>query len=85
MQSATPVGDEGVVRQVSPPVARNLVPRTELLDQLDQSIATAPAVLVCAPAGYGKSLLVASWFAERTRPHRAWADLAWARRSSGQV
>ncbi|GAA3947348.1 LuxR C-terminal-related transcriptional regulator [Gordonia caeni] len=51
-------------RWTSGPVARNVVLRTSVLDRLDA--ATDQLVfLVCAPAGYGKSLSVASWLRDR--------------------
>jgi len=44
-----------------------LVPRGNLLDQLEASAAT-PVVAVCAPAGYGKTMLAAAWAKRDSRP-----------------
>jgi LuxR family maltose regulon positive regulatory protein len=43
-----------------PPVRHNLVLRSRLLRQLDNSL-TLPLTLVSAPAGFGKSTLVSQW------------------------
>ena len=43
-----------------PPLTRDLVPRTPLLDRLEDSH-QRPLTLVSAPAGYGKSTLVSQW------------------------
>jgi LuxR family transcriptional regulator, maltose regulon positive regulatory protein len=44
-----------------------IVPRGNLLDQLETSAAT-PVVAICAPAGYGKTLLAAEWAERDSRP-----------------
>jgi LuxR family transcriptional regulator, maltose regulon positive regulatory protein len=44
-----------------------LVPRGNLLDQLEAS-AAKPVVAVCAPAGYGKTVLAAAWAKRDSRP-----------------
>jgi LuxR family maltose regulon positive regulatory protein len=44
-----------------------LVPRGNLLDQLEAS-AARPVVAVCAPAGYGKTVLAAAWAKRDSRP-----------------
>ena len=44
-----------------------LVPRGNLLDQLEASAAT-PVVAICAPAGYGKTVLAAAWAKRDSRP-----------------
>ena len=46
------------------------MPRTGLLAQLEAA-GPVPVVAVVAPAGYGKSTLLAQW-AERRRPRSAW-------------
>lgn len=48
----------------------HLVPRGELVDRLLES-RDHPVVLVAAPAGYGKSVLVSQWAAQDPRPF-AW-------------
>ncbi len=46
-----------------------LVQRSQLGDVLDEGVARAVAlILVCAPAGSGKSTLVAAWALDRARP-----------------
>jgi LuxR family maltose regulon positive regulatory protein len=44
------------------------VPRPRLLSRLTGS--SGPVVLVCAPSGYGKSVLIGQWSAQDSRPHR---------------
>ncbi len=57
--------------KLHPPVLRaSLVPRVGLLAQLEAA-GPVPVVAVVAPAGYGKSTLLAQW-AERRRPRSAW-------------
>ena len=46
------------------PVARNVVFREDVFELLDRG-REFPVSLVCAPAGYGKSLAVASWLQAR--------------------
>lgn len=59
----------------SPPVAgvdlarpslASLVERPRLLERLERS--TAPLILLCAPSGYGKSVLLAQWAGRDPRP-----------------
>lgn len=45
----------------------------------------SPCLLVCAPAGYGKSLLVGSWLAERRVPQAAWVNLSADDQEASQV
>src|SRR5215217_971773 len=49
------------------------VPRPRLVGQLDQGLA-GPLTLVCAPAGFGKTALLADW-ARRGRRPVAWLSL----------
>jgi LuxR family maltose regulon positive regulatory protein len=49
------------------PERPGLVPRDNLLDQLEASAATS-VVAVCAPAGYGKTVLAAAWAKRDSRP-----------------
>jgi LuxR family maltose regulon positive regulatory protein len=71
-------------RQVSVPVARNVVRRARLFGLLDAVVST-PVVLVCAPAGSGKSLLVASWWTDRAFRYGGWVNVSAARNSAGEV
>ena len=50
-----------------------LVRRPALLDALDRG-AGCPLTLVCAPPGYGKTVLLAQWAADRDEPC-AWDSL----------
>src|SRR5215213_4254195 len=49
------------------PMRPGLVPRDNLLDWLEASAAT-PVLAICAPAGYGKTLLAAEWAKRDPRP-----------------
>ena len=44
-----------------PRVPPNLVPRDDLRNRLDAFSRDFPVTVVCAPAGYGKTLLLADW------------------------
>lgn len=58
-----------------PPRRRNVVARLRLLQKLDQSLANEHRlVLLSAPAGYGKSTLLAAWLAGR-QEETAWLTL----------
>ena len=56
-----------------PPVTRDLVPRTQLLERLEYR-RQRPLNLVSAPAGYGKSTLVSHWL-EASECQGAWVSL----------
>jgi LuxR family maltose regulon positive regulatory protein len=56
-----------------PRIGRDLVPRPQLLEQLD-GWQQRPLTLVSAPAGYGKSTLVSSWLESLDDP-TAWLSL----------
>jgi LuxR family maltose regulon positive regulatory protein len=56
-----------------PPVARDHVHRTRLLNRLKKRL-YRPLTLVSAPAGYGKSTLVSCWLEECELPH-CWINL----------
>jgi ATP/maltotriose-dependent transcriptional regulator MalT len=56
-----------------PSVPLNAVDRGRLIDLMENAC-TAPLTLVSAPAGYGKSVLVAQW-AERCDTPVAWLSL----------
>ena len=61
------------LRPPAPP--SRLVPRTRLADTLDDSIARAvPLLLVSAPAGSGKTTMLAAWAAQCARPV-AWLQI----------
>ena len=51
----------------------DLVPRPRLAERLDEGLARG-LVLVCAPAGYGKTVLLADW-ARRSQQPVAWLSL----------
>ena len=50
----------------------DLVPRPRLAERLDEGLARG-LMLVCAPAGYGKTILLADW--ARGQPPAAWLSL----------
>ncbi len=54
-----------------PPHSRSLVPRARLVDTLVRDIPTTKLTLVSAPAGYGKSTLLAQW------AHASHLPVAW--------
>ncbi len=56
-----------------PGLGPDLVPRPRLTERLDEGLGRG-LVLVCAPAGYGKTVLLAGW-AQRARPPAAWLSL----------
>ncbi len=58
-----------------PPQTRHLVHRARLIEALERDIPTAKLVLVSAPAGYGKSALLAQW-ARASRFPVAWLSLS---------
>jgi LuxR family transcriptional regulator, maltose regulon positive regulatory protein len=55
------------------PTRPGLVPRARLLDWLEASAAT-PVVVICAPAGYGKTVLAVEW-AKRDRRPFVWLSI----------
>ena len=57
-----------------PPARSNWVRRDRLLAALDRA-ARRPVTIVTAPAGYGKTTLLAQWLAEPDRPPTAWLSL----------
>src|SRR5689334_7694133 len=58
---------------VVPRLAAGYLHRPRLVEQLDRA-ATGTVLLVCAPAGYGKTLLLAEWVARGPEP-AAWVSL----------
>jgi LuxR family maltose regulon positive regulatory protein len=62
MNTQMPHRDE-ILRQTKlnrPPITRGLIDRPRLFAQLSSSI-DHPLILICAPAGYGKTTLVCTW------------------------
>jgi LuxR family transcriptional regulator, maltose regulon positive regulatory protein len=65
-----PVGPSFLILEskLAPALGRpGIVPRGGLLDRLEASAAT-PVVAICAPAGYGKTVLAADWAKRDPRP-----------------
>jgi LuxR family maltose regulon positive regulatory protein len=56
-----------------PRASARLVPRARLLEHLQQGV-ERPLTLLCAPAGFGKTTLLAQWLAQRRMPV-AWLSL----------
>ena len=57
-----------------PPLSLEHVFRFRLIEELDKNM-YKPFSLVCAPAGYGKSMLISSWIEESKHPS-AWLSLS---------
>ncbi len=57
-----------------PPLREAWVDRARLLDQLDRAT-TCPVTLIAAPAGYGKTTLLAQWLATVSQASAAWVSL----------
>lgn len=61
--------------KLHPPQLRgNHMPRPRLLAQLDAAL-DSDIVLICAPAGYGKTTLAADWLRRPTAGRAAWVSL----------
>ena len=61
-----------------PPIRPDLVPRSRVIGRL-QSGTACPLILVCAPAGFGKTTLVVEWLHSKGAPllsQVAWLTLA---------
>ncbi|MCM2369460.1 response regulator [Aporhodopirellula aestuarii] len=58
-----------------PTVPPDFVSRDRLLQKLDEAC-DVPVILVAAPAGYGKSMLVADWLAKHHERPAAWLSLS---------
>ena len=58
---------------------RQLLPRSRLVDQLPWEAGPLPRlILVCAPAGFGKTTLLSQWLARwQTAPHPEPRRVAW--------
>src|SRR5215211_738600 len=61
------------VKLMPPRVPTDLVPRAALLARLEQG-AGSKLTLIAAPAGYGKTILLAAWLKQTSRP-AAYLDL----------
>ncbi len=75
-QSENRTGEDVVLLRTklhSPPIFPDLVSRTRLIERLDAG-RLQPLILVSAPAGYGKSILVSSWLESSDWPG-AWVSL----------
>src|ERR1700729_165837 len=73
-QAAAPQGDALLATKLHLPAPRpGLVPRPRLAGQLESGLGRG-MVLVCAPAGYGKTVLLADWALAAQRPV-AWLSL----------
>src|SRR5262245_14013657 len=57
-----------------PPQPHRLVYRTRLVDALEQGVGSHRLTLVCGPAGYGKTTLLAQW-AQMSRFRVAWLSV----------
>jgi len=58
-----------------PPAHMDVIPRPQLFELLEQGL-RIPLILVCAPPGFGKSMLVAGWIHSRSTGLRtAWHSL----------
>src|SRR5690242_6030341 len=62
------------VEITGPAFGPGFVPRPELCAELDAA-AAADVALVCAPAGYGKTLLLADWASTSTSVDTAWVGV----------
>ena len=72
--SAAPQRDVLLATKLRVPASRpGLVPRPRLTARLDEGLSRG-LILVCAPAGYGKTVLLADW-AQRSRHPVAWLSL----------
>lgn len=56
-----------------PPLIEDYVPRSRLRDRLKQ-VGRRPLAIVCAPAGYGKSVLMSAWL-KQCECNSAWLSL----------
>jgi len=74
LAAAPPERDVLLATKLHMPAARSeLVPRPRLAERLDEGLGPG-FILVCAPAGYGKTVLLADWARNGQRPV-AWLSL----------
>jgi LuxR family maltose regulon positive regulatory protein len=61
-----------------PPLRSDLVPRPRLIERLDEALRAERGLgLVSAPAGFGKTTLVAAWLRRLNHLGDAPSDVAW--------
>lgn len=60
---------------VPPRVPARFVEREELREELAHGVAARDVTLLCAPAGYGKTLLLADWIERTGKADKAWVFL----------
>jgi LuxR family maltose regulon positive regulatory protein len=63
------------VKTTVPRLPPNLVSRIRLRNLLERSVQENPVTVLCAPAGYGKTLSLADWIAATTAEDKAWVSL----------
>ena len=75
LPSAGTAGPDGLLttKLYLPRRRPGFITRPRLTERLDESL-TRELVLVCAPAGFGKTALLADWARRRRRP-AAWVSL----------
>jgi LuxR family transcriptional regulator, maltose regulon positive regulatory protein len=64
----------GLTKMVPPPLPTTMVARPALVQQLDAGV-TGPLTLLAAPAGYGKTTLLAAWYQRDPAPPAVWLTL----------
>ena len=70
-----PSVDSFLEAKLTPPPSRdNWVQRDRLVDAMDRAT-PHPVTLVAAPAGYGKTTMIAQWLSGQDRPPTAWVSL----------
>ena len=73
---ARPGLDAFLEAKLTPPAVRSAwIPRHDLIRQLDRATASCALTLLAAPAGYGKTTLIAQWLAGLTGRRQAWVAL----------
>ena len=82
-RTESPIGDDKVAASVGQVLEAKLhrprqrdswVWRERLIDALDRAV-RCPVTLVAAPAGYGKTTLLAQWLEDSAHPATAWVSL----------
>jgi LuxR family maltose regulon positive regulatory protein len=63
------------VKNAVPRLPATFVPRVALREAVDRETARADVTLVCAPAGYGKTLLLADWVGATGDADKAWVSV----------